>query len=53
VSLTLTVQPKKPGTIKIKRIEWDFMQSFSVYFPLINEEGLVVEKAIETDMPKL
>jgi hypothetical protein len=29
------------------------MQSFSIYFPLINSQGLVVEKALETDMPKL
>jgi hypothetical protein len=52
-TILLTCMPKKPGQIKIKRIEWDFMQTFSIYFPLINETGLYVEKQIENDIAKL
>lgn len=37
----------------IRRVEWDFLGTFGVQYPLVYEAGMVVDKAIEAGLEKL
>ena len=49
-AVKLSITPKRPGQIIIKRVEWDILEVFRCNFPLFNEPGQIVDKAMEATL---